>query len=111
MSGSYDDLIKAAVLATILKKGEQDSRKINVMSLEITASAIGISCNMTGNKMFAQIFGLEDTIKEFTDDVREIASKYGRIVTEKVRENLAASGVDTIVEEAPDYIMDIVNNT
>ena len=111
MNGSFDDVIRAAAFAAMLKKENQESRKINVMSFEITASALGINCATTGNKMFAQAFGLEDTIKEVSSDVSEIASKYGHIVAEKIREKLAGAGIDTTVEETPDYIMDIVNRT
>ena len=84
-SGDEMDFIKKIAVLSALSSMQSEKMQITAMGVEIKVSPRGILVQTSGNKKLLEDLGLVDALKDFTEEVKPIAEKYGNLVTEKVK--------------------------
>lgn len=84
-SGDEMDFIKKIAVLSALSSMQSEKMQITAMGVEIKVSPRGILVHASGNKKLLEDLGLVDALKDFTEEVKPIAEKYGNLVTEKVK--------------------------
>lgn len=73
-----DFIAKMAVLAAVKET------HYRAMALELNVTPLGVNIRIYGDKRIVESLNLEDTIKEFADEIMPTAKKYSEIVSKKV---------------------------
>lgn len=85
--GSSDemDFIKKMAVLSALSSMQNEKMQVTAMGVEIKVSPRGITVQSIGNKKLLEDLDLVDALKDFTEEVKPIAEKYGNLVTERVK--------------------------
>lgn len=84
-SGDEMDFIKKMAVLSALSSMPKEKKQVTAMGLEISLTPFGISVHTSGNKKLLEDLELVDALKDFTEEVKPIAEKYGNLVTERVK--------------------------
>lgn len=84
--GSSDemDFIKKMAVISALSSMRNEKMQVTAMGVEIKASPFGITVQTRGNKKLLEDLGLVDALKDFNEEVKPIAEKYGNLVVERL---------------------------
>ena len=84
-SGDEMDFIKKMAILSALSSMQNEKMQVTAMGVEIKVSPRGITVQSSGNKKLLEDLGLVDALKDFTEEVKPIAEKYGNLVTERAK--------------------------
>ena len=91
-SGDEMDFIKKLAVLSALTSMQNEKMQITAMGVEIKVSPHGTIVQSTGNKKLLEDLELVDALKQFTEEVKPIAEKYGNLVTERVKSFFGVGG-------------------
>lgn len=101
-SGDEMDFIKKMAILSALSSMQNEKMQITAMGLEIKVGPLGITVQSIGNEKLLEDLELVDALKQFTEEVKPIAEKYGNLVTERAKRFLGGGGTEEPSPAKPD---------